>query len=336
MTILMPIENNRMNNLITVNFIPNSISDVNTIKPLVWKNSNMKEAQLSKRLGLGKFSRINSLLTASDSCDNGSAHSESLTVTKIPLSVTEESSCSSPRRISFTQLDQGEDINLRSILETEHKKPKKTVRFTPQLSTTTYLIHTQLWDGKLSEELCHELWYQKSELAAIKHAAKVAIANRSAVQGNPNASFEELDELIGLERFSKQRAVWKKSAIRCVMMAQRQINCLDGNHSICREDYIQHIAMSGSEWARDAAEKQGFHDYCAVHDPLAALFNDSETSDDEKENKQNYNELIFGDTAIGNTNNKRKVGVVYDTCDEQETVDFDRRTRHRASPPLVL
>jgi len=322
---LMPIETNRMNKLLTSNFVPKSLSDMNTTtKPLVWKTSRIEKMKPSKRLGLGRFSLVN------NDCD-----SEQLTFNTTHVPLAEDSSCSSPRRISFTQLDQGEDMNL-AMVEAETTKPKKTIRFAPQLFTTTH--STKLWDGVLTTEHCHELWYQKSELAAIKHAAKVAIANRSYIEGNPDASLDQLDELIGLERFSKQRAVWKKSAIRCIMMAQRQIKSLyAGNSTISKEDYIQLISLRCTEWARDAAEKQGFRDYCAVHDPLAALFSDSEDNDSENENKQNYNELIFGDRTFDDTtattsSNKRKVEVVYDAGNE----DFGRRTRHRASPPLVL
>jgi len=321
----MPIETNRMNTLLTTNFVPMKLPDVNTTtKPLLWKTNSIEETKRSKRLGLGKFSRVN------NDCD-----SEKLTIDTTHVSLTEEPSCSSPRRISFTQLEQGENMSLLAMLEAETAKPKKTVRFAPQLSTTTH--STKLWDGVLTEEHCNELWYQKSELAAIKQAAKVAIASRGFVEGNPNASSDQLDELIGLERFSKQRAVWKKSAIRCVMMAQSQIkNLYAGNNTISKEDYIQRISLRCTEWARDAAEKQGFHDYCAVHDPLAALFSDD--NDSENENKQNYNEMIFGertfdDTTTTSSNNyKRKVEVVYDAGND----DFGRRTRHRASPPLVL
>lgn len=318
---LMPIENNRMNNL-TMNFIRNS--NKQHTKPLLWKNSIIEESIISKRLGLGKFSRMNHWNTDSNDCGNDSTHIDKMTGASSPITMEEQSPYSPPRRISFNRLDQeAEDINLFPMLRTN----KKTVRFAPQLSTTTP-DSTKLWNGSLTEEHCNELWYQKSELAAIKHAAKVAIANRAKVERNPYSSFEQLDELIGLERFSKQRAVWKKSTIKCVMMAQRQINRLNGNNSISKEDYIERISSRCTAWARDAAEKQGFHDYCAVHDPLAALFSDSKDNDNEKENKQNYNELIFGETTISN-----KRG-----CNELDTMMIDsvRRKRHRASPPLVL
>lgn len=303
-----------------MNFMPKG--NKQHTKPLQWKNSIIEESIISKRLGLGKFSRMNRWNNDSNDCGNDSAHIDKMTS---PITKEEQSSCTPPRRISFNRLDQeAKDINLFPMLQTNNKK---TVRFAPQLSTATP-DSTKLWNGSLTEEHCNELWYQKSELAAIKHAAKVAIANRAKVERNPYSSFEQLDELLGLERFSKQRAVWKKSAIKCVMMAQCQINGMNGNNSISKEDYIERISSRCTAWARDAAEKQGFHDYCAVHDPLAALFSDSEDTYNEKENKQNYNELIFGERTISN-----KRG-----CNELDTmmIDSGRRKRHRASPSLVL
>ena len=108
--------------------------------------NNTITTNLKKRIGLGKFSRSNS-----------------------PIPMSEESSCSTPRRISFTEQDQDqcEDFHdsLLSLLQMENSKPVKRVRFAPQHTTVE---STEI----LTEEHCHELWFQKAELAAIKHAAK--------------------------------------------------------------------------------------------------------------------------------------------------------------------
>jgi hypothetical protein len=306
-------------------------------KPFLLDNIDSIESMNSKRLGLGKFSRTNNLNNDGD-CGNSMAIIS-------PTPIREESSCSTPRRISFFQ-------------DTENtRKTKKTIRFVPQLSKTndgTDGSASKLWKGALTEEHCHELWYQKGELVAIKQAAKIAIANRSKIQDNPNASFEELDSLLGLERFSKRRALWKKSAIRCVLMAQGQMNELCKqttiknvySNSINKEDYIQSISLRCTEWARNASEKQGFCDYCAVHDPLASLFSDSKFNSSEislddykKEEEQNYNELIFGETTIGNNNTnskKRKVGAVYRAGNEQGQVHSSRRRQLRAAAQLLF
>lgn len=288
MTMLRP--TNRMNNLRTVNTMLNTTSSMNATKPLVRKKSNIiKKTKRSKRLGLAKF----------NASPNDSSLSEKLTIETNHIPLTADFSCLTPRRISFNELDQCKTTSASAVmLPTEDKKPKKKVRFALELSTTTDSKYER--DGVLTPEHCEELWYQRSELAAIKHAAKVTIATRNFVKGNPDASFEQLDELQGLERFSKQRAVWKKSAIKCVIMAQRKIKDLyAGSNAMDKEDqirdYIHLISSRCTEWARDAAQKQGFHDYCAVHDPLAELFRDSDDSDDENEdNRQNYNELFFG------------------------------------------
>lgn len=319
---------NRTNNLITEIAMLNTSPGKNTTKPLVWKKRNTtKNTKPSKRLGLGKFNA-----SATDS-----SLSEKLTIETDRVSLTEDLSCLTPHKISFNRLDQCESTSLSPMLETENKKPKKTVRFAQEVSMTTH--STRLWDGVLTPEHCDQLWYQRTELAAIKQAAKVTIATRNLVEGTPGVLFDQADQLLGLERFSKQRAVWKKSTIKCVLMAQRKIkNLYAGSNAIDDEDqirdYIQLICMRCTEWARDAALKQGFQDYCAVHDPLAELFRDTDES--EGENRQNYNELIFGDMNVDNSNSKRKVGVVYDGGNDQYSDEFGRRTRHRASPPLVL
>jgi hypothetical protein len=311
-------------------------------KPFLLNNVERKEIMNAKRFCLGKFSRTNN---SNDERDYGN------TMAIIsPTPIREESSCPTPvRRISLTQED------------TENTtKMKKTVRFAPQLPSKTNdgtegSATSKLWKGALTKDHCHELWYQKGELVAIKQAAKSAIANRSKVQENPNASFEELDSLLGLERFSKRRALWKKSAIRCVLMAQRQVTELRKKsvvnsalrNSLNKEEYIQDISLRCTEWARNASEKQGFCDYCAVHDPLASLFSDNEFNSSEislddykKEEEQNYNELIFGETAIGNNNTtsskKRKVGSVYHAGNEQGHVHSARKRKLRAASQLLF
>lgn len=229
-----------------------------------------------------------------------------------------------PRRVSFTQQDANEKV-------------KKSVRFSSQLivdkeSDNQDEPARNSWNGKLTQEHREELWYQKRELVAIKQEAKVLIANRSKIKKNPNASSEERDNLVGLERFNRQRAGWKKNTIRFVLIAQNQMRelhaqSIDTDYGIKKEDYIREISLRCSEWARLAAEKQGFRDYCAVHDPLASLFSDSEFNDgctyldDNKKDGQNYNELIFGETTASNSNNKRQF--------EQTQIDNVRQVRSR-------
>jgi len=334
---LRPIESNTMNNAMRMNVTLHM--NKYEILPILRNNSDSKGTMTSKRVGLRKFLR--SLNTVNNICSNDSP------VKPQPLTSTS-------RTISFTEQDEGKHIHERplSSFHIQNRKTKKTVRFATQLSTrfddtssNQEVSASKMWEG--TEEHCRELWYQKEELMSIKHAAKVIIANRAKVQRNPNASLQERDGLIGLERFNKRRAVWKKSAIRFVMMAQNEMRELNtqtikNDDSISKEDYIRTISLRGSNWSRDAAKKQGFRDYCAVHDPLASLFSDSDFNnseaylDEKEENQQNYNELIFGETTSCNTSNKRKVGSMYDENNEQNQVDSDRRIRHRTIPPVAF
>jgi len=332
----------------TMHFMSNGNNNENM--PFLWNKSDSKATRTSKRIGSGKFSRNNDLNTVSNLCNNDLADSNITAITSSPTPLREQSASSTPRRISFTKQDEGDDIHGLPLHNTEKRKTKKTFRFAlqPSEATNVTIISQEgtarkSWKGTLTEEHCHELWYQKDDLAAIKREAKVIIANRTKIQSNPNASSEEQESLIGLERFSKQRAVWKKSAIQYVLMAQRQIRGLHtqtskNNTSISKEDYIQSISLRCTDWARDAAKKQGFRDYCAVHDPLASLFSDSEFNNSEtslddytKGEEQNYNELIFGERTVGNASHKRKVGAVCDASNEQEQIDAGRRIRQRTA-----
>merc|ERR1712157_251423 len=118
----------------------------------------------------------------------------------------------------------------------------------------------------------------------------------------------------------------------------------DCSNSINKEEYIRSISLKCTEWARDTAVKQGFSDYCAVHDPLASLFSDCESNTGEmsldkyimEETEQNYNELIFGETTIDSTANKRKIEDVNHASNEQDHLDSGRRIRHRAALPLSV
>jgi len=310
-----------MNSAITMDLLLNRYRNTNNAKPLSWNKSHVDVTKTSEQVGLGQFSRSN------NNNSNNLCRSDNMSRIS-PTSMGEQSSCSTPRRISLNE-QESKSINeaLHSFLGNTNAA-KKTVRFAPETSTTNS-------SGVLTEEHCKELWYQKAELVAIKHAAKVIIANRASVVGNPNASSEERDSLIGLERFSKKRAVWKKSAIKCVLMSQRQINelCALSINDIGAEkdEYIRETSLRCTEWARDAAEKQGFRDYCAVHDPLADLFSDSGSTESE----HNYNKMFFGETTdtACNNNNKRKADPEHQSCNESSQMDSGRRIRQRVVSP---
>jgi len=172
---------------------------------------------------------------------------------------------------------------------------------------------------QLTPEMCVELWYQPSEIAAMKQNARYALLHR-------NEASE--DDLAGLERFNSQRAVWKRSAIQYVLMAQKQHR---------GEDFLRRVSLRCTGWARETAMKQGFKDYCAVHDPLASLFEGDE---------ENYNDCFFSEKACCNTNtnsNKRKTmddvsgdetgGELMDAC--PSTPDDGRRVRQKIAAQAI-
>jgi hypothetical protein len=140
-----------------------------------------------------------------------------------------------------------------------------------------------LWTT-LTREIVKELWYQPEEIASMKAEAKYYILHRK--ESTP-------DEVCGLDRFTSQRALWKRSSIQYVLMSQRQNK---GN------EFVRRVSQRCSGWFREKAREQAFRDYCAVHDPLASLL--------DNENVENYNECFFSTAA-------------YDACDRDDTPDAD-------------
>jgi hypothetical protein len=125
------------------------------------------------------------------------------------------------------------------------------------------------------------------------------------------------DDFLGLERFNCQRAVWKRSAIYYVLLAQRQRH---------EEYFIRRVSQRCSAWAREAAVDQGFKDYCAVNDPLASLFGNEE---------ENYNDCFFSDPSIcisdnNQSNKKRKTDETENDC-SCPSIPRSRKLRTRTS-----
>jgi hypothetical protein len=123
---------------------------------------------------------------------------------------------------------------------------------------------------ELTDDLCHELWYGVHEITSMKAEAKRIILKKDATA----------DELLGLERFNQHRATWKRSHIHYTLLAQKQ------HHG---EEFVARVSKRCSGWARETALRQGFNDYCAVNDPLAALFGC---------NKENYNDFFFSEPVL--------------------------------------
>lgn len=350
---LIPLETDTITSTMTINFMVHSKE--NQIQQYSRDERASRATNTSKRIGLRKFSPSNSFNMFLNGDDSN--YRSTMTVprpTPVREEMREESSSSMPRRISWNGKDGHNDIHdgLLSLINTGSRITKKTVRFTPEPSMNANRGSQQRnsvkpWGGELTEDHCHELWYQKDELATIKHEAKVVIANRNKIlkKKTTNVSSEERESWVGLERFSKQRGMWKKSGLRCILMAQRQMDGFDAqitDNILSKEEYIRNISLKCTAWSRDAAQKQGFHAYCAVHDPLASLFSDKEFNSSEisledytREEEQNYNEMIFGETTEDKTINKRAVGAVYDDSDGQDQVHSDRRIRQRTSLSLL-
>lgn len=252
----------------------------------------------------------------------------------------------------LAQLDTNENQN----------KSKKTIRFAPlpperirpvtqnetgNITNATAKVTTRrprACTASHTEEERRELWYQDDELGAMKREAKEIIANRKCVVENPDSAFAEREGMVGLERFTRQRAAWKRSAIQYVLMAQRHVNKLNASNTDIKkhnydltQEFIRTVARRCTLWAQEIANTQGFKDYLAVHDPLASLFSD------EGKDKQDYNELIFGDTnnkdesswsnsSSGGNKRKVRLSVVCEANEEKE-----RRVRQRTElPPIII
>lgn len=173
-----------------------------------------------------------------------------------------------------------ESFSTGDVVDT--KKKRKTVRFTSKLPTkATTILPSMFPTTILTEEHCNELWYQKDELTEIKKEAKELISRRednknknqnsnSNKNGNDNKNDNDNDD--GLERFTRQRATWKRSSIHYILQAQKQLKERQGVNQEQQQEYLHNASIRCSTWAKETAFKQGFEDYCSIHDPLASLF----------------------------------------------------------------
>mmetsp|Transcript_5513 Transcript_5513/g.13266 ORF Transcript_5513/g.13266 Transcript_5513/m.13266 type:complete len:414 (-) Transcript_5513:184-1425(-) len=168
---------------------------------------------------------------------------------------------------------------------------------------------------------------------------------------------EDKDRLLGLHRFSPQRSQWKRSAIYYTLLAQKQQKHLQRYSSSpssqskskpsCSssslpssssepykqrqvEHFIRKVSLRCTAWAREMAVKQGFKDYCAVHDPLASLFDDH--VDHKSANKEgaskrrqstNYNDCFFSDHAVEDDDDDDDGDVSNIDDVEDEIVGYD-------------
>ena len=307
----------------------------NTTKQVPCKTGNisninvMKEAHMAKQLELAVSNVIN-LMSRNNTM-----------VLPSPIRLNDQHVASNTctlRRVSFPTEEEQKN-------KTENDTGEKRVRFSLLPSKPTENVSStnqkRPWAGALTEEHCKELWFQKDELGAIKQEAKLAIATRTVVHDDPKSSEEQRENLAGLERFTRERAIWKKSAIRYVLLAQKNCRLNNDNErnsqNCSNEEYIGRVSLRCTGWARETAQNQGFVDYCAVHDPLASLFSGDETSSEDETEQINYNDMIFGDMAGFNSvngcksnakRNKRKA----EHEQRQQDLGCNRRIRRRCKP----
>merc|ERR1711865_592002 len=96
---------------------------------------------------------------------------------------------------------------------------------------------------------------------------------------NSNSNNNDNDDTHdGLERFTRQRAIWKRSSIHYILLAQKQVKEKRGVlNQDQQQEYLYNVSIRCSTWAKEAAFEQGFQDYCSIHDPLASLFASTST-----------------------------------------------------------
>jgi hypothetical protein len=102
----------------------------------------------------------------------------------------------------------------------------------------------------LKLETCVKLWYQPAEISGFKKDARNIVLFGTA---------SDDDEHSGLERFNFERSMGKKSAIRYVLLAQKQQK---------GPEFIRLVYEKCTIWATDLALDQGFKDFCQAYDPL--------------------------------------------------------------------
>jgi hypothetical protein len=201
-----------------------------------------------------------------------------LEITQPDEKAERRSSCMSPSSSgSFTihEIPQDDDNKTSGV---SARPTKKSVRFAE--TTSCEGGHVPYWT-ELTHELCNDLWYQPTEITSLKQQARYVLTHRSTASA---------DDLSGLEKFNTQRAVWKRSAVHYTLAAQQ--------HRAGDESFLRKVSQRCTGWARATALKQGFRDYCAVHDPLACLFDEGD--------EENYNDCFFSDVPCDCINKKRQ------------------------------
>jgi hypothetical protein len=316
------------------------INATNTIKHTInnSNNNNMSDKVMidlsnSKRIMIGGVVGVES--------DNSSMSSLSTTILPDPTPMKEDRR----NQVQQQQQQQQHQSSHRKSISTGDvvgtTKKRKMVRFTsnlPTKATTTILFPTTTI---LTEEHCNELWYQKDELLEIKKEAKEVISRRedrknknsnSDSNSNKNDNNDDNDDNddthAGLERFTRQRAIWKRSSIHYILVAQKQVKEKQGVliNQDQQQDYLQNVSIRCSTWAKEAAFEQGLKDYCSIHDPLASLFA-STTSTSSSDASASTSSARIGRRQDYPKNNNTKEEQEEEVGKEQEQEQEKRRQK---------
>jgi hypothetical protein len=122
----------------------------------------------------------------------------------------------------------------------------------------------------LTPDICTELWYQPSDLAAFKADMRDLLK-----YGIP----EKDSDVFDLGRYSRDRVSSKRRAVQFVLVAQKQQK---------GAELLRMVSRRCSSWACDIALTQGYVNFCQVNDALPSA----------TKNSYDHNDFFFSDHCI--------------------------------------
>jgi len=154
----------------------------------------------------------------------------------------------------------------------EHSKHRR-VQFSNDENDTQSAPYEQLTSGMIEAA-----WYSCQEIQYFKEEVRSTVLRHYYQQGETK---NEDDEMAGLEKYGLRRSKYKKAALYYTLQAQCQSK---------DPDFVRSVTRRCTAWARTLATSQGFHDYCAVYDPLDGLLGAADFESravNEDDNEQN-------------------------------------------------
>lgn len=168
-----------------------------------------------------------------------------------PLSPTMET-----RPTLSTKSHRGDDE--KNITIPHSLPPEQTVRsvhFSTDENDSQSAPHKEL-----TTDMINGIWYNCDEIQQFKQEVRsIVIRHYQTTNGTTPPTKNEIPEL---ERYGPQRSEYKRFARHHIIQAQKHSR--DPN-------YLRSVARRCTAWARAVATDRGFHDYCAVYDPLDGL-----------------------------------------------------------------